>query len=80
MLSYYFGKTEVIRETFGEIWRIQIQMYPQTSIEPRYGAYNLKNKVSANGLGLLVQTRRGSPVDDRPSTDKLHHFVRKKKN
>ena len=24
-------------------------------------------------------TRRGSPVDDRPSTDKLHHFVQKKK-
>ena len=27
-----------------------------------------------------MKTRRGSPVDDRPSTDKLHHFVRKKKN
>ena len=25
------------------------------------------------------KTRRGSPVDDRPSTDKLHHFVKKKK-
>ena len=25
------------------------------------------------------KTRRGSPVDDRPSTNKLHHFVRKKK-
>ena len=23
---------------------------------------------------------RGSPVDDRPSTNKLHHFVQKKKN
>ena len=27
----------------------------------------------------IKETRRGSPVDDRPSTDKLHHFVRKKK-
>ena len=26
----------------------------------------------------LIKTRRGSPVDDRPSTDKLHHFVQKK--
>ena len=26
-----------------------------------------------------LKTRRGSPVDDRPSTDKLHHFVQKKK-
>ena len=26
-----------------------------------------------------MKTRRGSPVDDRPSTDKLHHFVQKKK-
>ena len=35
-----------------------------------------------NDFGFLqdyVKTRRGSPVDDRPSTDKLHHFVRKKK-
>ena len=24
-------------------------------------------------------TRRGSPVDDKPSTNKLHHFVQKKK-
>ena len=27
----------------------------------------------------LSKTRRGSPVDDRPSTDKLHNFVQKKK-
>ena len=26
-----------------------------------------------------VKTRRGGPVDNRPSTDKLHQFVRKKK-
>ena len=26
---------------------------------------------------VLVLTRQGSPVDDRPSTDKLHHFVKK---
>ena len=25
------------------------------------------------------KTRRGSPVDDRPYTDKIHHFVQKKK-
>ena len=30
-------------------------------------------------IGKTIKTRRGSPVDDRPSTDKLHHFVRKKK-
>ena len=27
-----------------------------------------------------LKTRRGSPVDDRPSTDKLHNFVQKKNN
>ena len=27
----------------------------------------------------LLKTRRGYPVDNRPSTDKLHNFVRKKK-
>ena len=29
--------------------------------------------------GSSIKTRRGSPVDDSPSTDKLHHFVRKLK-
>ena len=29
-------------------------------------------------LCFFFKTRRGSPVDDRPSTDKLHHFVQKK--
>ena len=55
MLSNYFGKKQVLRGTFGEIWRIQILIYPQTSIEPRYGAFYLTNEVSAHGLGLLVQ-------------------------
>ena len=55
MLSNYFGKKHVLRDTFGEIWHIQIQIYPQTPIEPRYGAFYLTNKVSAHGLGLLVQ-------------------------
>ena len=55
MLSNYFGKKQVLRGTFGEIWRIQIQIYPQTSIEPRYGAFYLTNEVSVHGLGLLVQ-------------------------
>ena len=35
MPSNYFGKKEVIRGTFWEIWRIQIQIYPQTSIEQK---------------------------------------------
>ena len=29
MLSNYFSKKHVRRATFGEIWRIQIQMYPK---------------------------------------------------
>ena len=55
MLSNYFGKKQVLRGTFGEIWRKQIQIYPQTSTEPRYGAFYLANNVSAHGLGLPVQ-------------------------
>ena len=56
MLSNYFGnKKQVLRDHFGEIWRIQIQMYPQTSIEPKYGEFYFKNEVSAHGLVLLVQ-------------------------
>ena len=38
-----------------KIQRIHIQIYPQTSIEPKYGEFYLKNEVSAHGLVLLVQ-------------------------
>ena len=33
-----------------------------------------------NLIQYKIKTRRGSPVDDRPSTDELHQFVKKKKN
>ena len=55
MLSNYFCKKQELRGTFGEIWRIQIQIYPKTDVELKYGASNLKNEVSAHRLGLVVQ-------------------------
>ena len=58
MLSNYFGKKQVLRGTFGKIWHIQIQIHPRTYYEPKYGEFNLKNKVSANGL-LLVDSLTG---------------------
>ena len=45
ILSNYFGKKQILGGVFGEIWRIQIQMYPQTSIEPKkIGHLNRKTK------------------------------------
>ena len=55
LLSNYFGKKQVVRGTFGASWRIQNQVYPQTSFEPKYGAFYLKNKISAHGLVLLFR-------------------------
>ena len=55
MLSNSFCKKQVIRGTLGEIWHLQIQMYPKTDVELKYGASNLKNKLSAHRLGLVVQ-------------------------
>ena len=55
MLSNYFCKKQVLRGTFGEIWRIQIQIYPKTYVELKYGACYLNNEVSAHRLGLVVQ-------------------------
>ena len=53
---------KVLTGTFLEICHIQIQIYPQTYIEPKYGAFYLKNKVSAHGLVLMVQlSRRVAP-------------------
>ena len=42
----------------GTLWkmrRIQIQIYPQTSIEPKYVAFYSNTKVRVHGLVLLVQ-------------------------
>ena len=55
MLSNYFCKKQVLRGTFGEIWRIQIQIYPKTYVDLGYGACYLNNEVSAHRLGLVVQ-------------------------
>ena len=46
---------KVLRGTFWKIRHIQIQIYPQTYIEPKYGAFYLKNEVSAHGLVLVVK-------------------------
>ena len=54
MLSNYFSKKQVLRYTVGEIWRIQNQMNPKTDIELKYDGCNLKNKISAHILGLVV--------------------------
>ena len=45
----------VLRGNFLKIRHIEIQIYPQTYIEPKYGAFYLKNEVSVHGLCLLVQ-------------------------
>ena len=55
ILTNYFSKKQVLKGTFREIWRILIQMYSQTSFEPKYGVFNLKNKVGGHVLGLVVQ-------------------------
>ena len=55
MLSNYFCKKQVLRGPFGEIWSIQIQIYPKIYVELKYGECYLKNEVSAYILGLVVQ-------------------------
>ena len=55
MLSNYFCKKQALIGTFGEIWHIQIHMYPKTYVELKYGTCDLKNEVSAHRLGLKVQ-------------------------
>ena len=41
--------------TFLKIRRIQTKIYPQSSIEPKYGTFYLNSKVRVYGLVLLVQ-------------------------
>ena len=47
LLSNYFCKKQVLRGNFGEIWHIQIQIYPKKYDEQKYCVCNLKNEVSA---------------------------------
>ena len=45
----------------------------------RYGRRNLKTKSAQGAQSLKIEwIRRGSPIYNRHSTDKLHHFVKKK--
>ena len=48
MLSNYFCTKQVLRGTFEEIWRIQIQINPETYVDLKYGAFYLNNEVSAH--------------------------------
>ena len=48
---------KVLKGTFWKIRRIQIEIYPETSMEPKYEAFYLDNKVRVHGLVLLVQPR-----------------------
>ena len=43
------GYKKILRGTFWKMRHIQIQKYPQTYVEPKYGAFYLKNEVSAHG-------------------------------
>ena len=52
------------KNTVGAV-KLAKKIYPSLSAYPNEGA---------------ARTRRGGPVDNRPSTDKLHHFVRIRKN
>ena len=67
MLSNYFCKKQVLRGTFGEIWHIQVQIYPKAYVELKCGACYLNNKVSAHRLGLVVQLswRVAPPLEEK---------------
>ena len=45
---------KLLKGTFWKIQRIQIQIYPKTSIEPKNGEFYMKSDVSAHELVLLV--------------------------
>ena len=47
--------TSVLEVLFLKIQRIQIQMYPQHSIEQKYGAFYFNNIVRVHGLVFQVQ-------------------------
>ena len=54
VLKKYCGQKATQRYIW-KIRRIQIQIYPLTSIDPKYSVFYLTNKVMVHGLVLLVQ-------------------------
>ena len=64
MLPNYFckkKKTSTYRYFWRKLAHTTANVKHQTSFEPKYGGFNLKHKVSAHGLGLVVQlSQRGS--------------------
>ena len=55
MLSNYFCKNQVLKGTFWEIRRIQIQISPQTPTKSKYVEFYFNNKGAIHWLVLLVQ-------------------------
>ena len=68
MLSNYLCTQQVLRGTFWKIRRIQIQIYPETNIERKYGTFYLNNEARVHELVLLAQLswRVASPLIDYP--------------
>ena len=58
-------ESNIFRGTFWKIWRTQNKVFPQTYIEPEYGAFYWKNKVSVPLQSLQVQLslRETSPLN-----------------
>ena len=52
---YNVARSWLVQSQNWEIWHRKFQKYPEISGEPKYGAFNLKNKVSTPGLVLQVQ-------------------------
>ena len=49
--NYFFFKyidQKVLQSTFSKLHRFHIKIYPQTTIEPKYGAHNSDNKISVH--------------------------------
>ena len=74
-------KEHVLGGALWKIWRIQIEIYPQSYIEPNHSAYNLKNKVCVRGLvrGVYLFPDRGVlaekdsfPLQRSPNLRHLH--------
>ena len=65
MLSNYFGTKQVHEATFGEIWRIQIQLYPQTPIEPKNRGILLDKRSQCPWISVTCSTelKSSSPLN-----------------
>ena len=63
LFSVLRQKSKNFKVLFSQIWHIQIKIYHQTYIEPKYGAFYSNNEFTAITLSVALFVQKGAKVE-----------------